>query len=73
MPGRLKELCGARTRRGTPCRAKALTNGRCRLHGGRSTGPTTAEGRRKIAEAQRRRWAETRARKTAEHAELYTN
>ena len=73
MPGRLKELCGARTRRATPCRAEALANGRCRLHGGRSTGPTTAEGRRRIAEAQRRRRAENRARKTAEHAELDTN
>jgi hypothetical protein len=29
---------------------------RCRLHGGRSTGPKTEAGRARIAEAQRRRW-----------------
>jgi len=31
--------CGAKTRSGTPCRAPAMKNGRCRLHGGKSTGP----------------------------------
>ena len=30
--------CGARTRRGTPCRAPAMPNGRCRMHGGSSPG-----------------------------------
>ena len=29
---------------------------RCRFHGGLSTGPKTETGRRRIAEAQRRRW-----------------
>ena len=36
--------CGAKTRRGTPCKAPAMANGRCRLHGGKSTGPQTHEG-----------------------------
>jgi hypothetical protein len=36
--------CGAKTRRGIPCRAPAMRNGRCRLHGGKSTGPRTPEG-----------------------------
>jgi hypothetical protein len=45
MPGRKKQLCGARTRRGTACQCKALTNGRCRLHGGLSTGPKTLGGK----------------------------
>ncbi|MHC4558608.1 MAG: HGGxSTG domain-containing protein [Planctomycetota bacterium] len=36
--------CGAKTRKGTPCRAPAMTNGRCRMHGGKSTGPRTPEG-----------------------------
>jgi len=36
--------CGAKTRRGTPCRAPAMSNGRCRMHGGKSTGPRTPEG-----------------------------
>ena len=30
--------CGAKTRSGEPCRAPAMTNGRCRMHGGASTG-----------------------------------
>jgi hypothetical protein len=38
--------CGAQTRAGTPCqRAGNLLNGRCKLHGGRSTGPLTPAGR----------------------------
>lgn len=40
------ERCHAWARsRGRPCRAPAMANGRCRLHGGLSTGPKTAEGR----------------------------
>ena len=37
--------CGAKTRRGTGCEAPAMPNGRCRLHGGKSTGPRTEAGR----------------------------
>lgn len=52
------QRCGARTRKGAPCKAKALPGKtRCKFHGGMSTGPKTAEGRQRIAEAQRRRWA----------------
>nr|WP_269210496.1 HGGxSTG domain-containing protein [Magnetospirillum fulvum] len=32
-------LCGAKTRSGEPCRQPAMRNGRCRMHGGKSTGP----------------------------------
>jgi hypothetical protein len=39
--------CGAKTRAGCACRQPAMTNGRCRLHGGKSTGARTAEGRRR--------------------------
>lgn len=40
-------ICGARTRRGTPCQCRPLTpGGRCRRHGGASTGPVTVEGKR---------------------------
>lgn len=36
----LSPRCLARTKRtGLPCRAPAMINGRCRLHGGKSTGP----------------------------------
>ncbi|HZJ98541.1 MAG TPA: HGGxSTG domain-containing protein [Tissierellaceae bacterium] len=31
-------LCGAKTRAGTPCKNRAMPNGRCRMHGGKSTG-----------------------------------
>ena len=37
--------CGARTRNGKPCRGPAMKNGRCRMHGGPSTGPRTPEGK----------------------------
>jgi hypothetical protein len=36
--------CGARTRCGGACRQPAMRNGRCRLHGGKSTGPRTPAG-----------------------------
>ena len=41
----LAPRCGARTRAGCPCQAPAIRGKqRCRMHGGRSTGPRTAEG-----------------------------
>jgi uncharacterized protein YjcR len=30
--------CGAKTRKATPCQSPAMKNGRCRMHGGKSTG-----------------------------------
>ena len=40
--------CGAKRKYdGNPCQAKALFNGRCKLHGGMSRGQTTIEGKRK--------------------------
>lgn len=46
--------CGARTKRAhQPCRAPAMRNGRCRLHGGASTGPRTAAG---LERARKARW-----------------
>lgn len=38
------EKCEAKTRRGTPCQAPAGPNGRCKLHGGKSTGARTQKG-----------------------------
>ncbi len=47
-----KPICGARTRSGQPCRAPGIGNGgRCRMHGGLSTGPRTDEGRRRTGDA----------------------
>jgi hypothetical protein len=51
-----RATCGAATRTGHPCRCFALANGRCRLHGGLSTGPKTDEG-----------WARTRSGYAAWH------
>ena len=46
--------CGARNRRGLPCRAPAMRGRtRCRLHGGKSTGPRTAEG---LKRSRKARW-----------------
>jgi hypothetical protein len=61
LPRGERPRCGARTRRGTCCLRPALENGRCPNHGGLSTGPRTKAGRKRIAAAQRRRWAEWRA------------
>ena len=36
--------CGAKARAGHTCRQPAMKNGRCRLHGGKSTGARTPEG-----------------------------
>ena len=52
---RQRPRCGARCRDGHACRARAVwdkvndrpRNGRCRMHGGLSTGPRTVEGRRR--------------------------
>jgi hypothetical protein len=43
--------CEAKTRRGTLCQCPAMANGRCRLHGGLSTGPKTWEGIERIQAA----------------------
>jgi hypothetical protein len=45
--------CGAKTRRGTSCQCPGMrTNGRCRIHGGLSTGPKTAEGIERIRQSR---------------------
>ena len=51
FPEELRGLaCGAKTRAGTPCKQTAIyINGRCKFHGGLSTGPTSPEGRAKAA------------------------
>ena len=56
-----RPTCGARCRDGHPCAAPAVwcaatrrpRNGRCRVHGGLSTGPRTVEGRARVAAATR--------------------
>jgi hypothetical protein len=46
--------CGTRSKRtGLPCRAAAMPNGRCKVHGGKSTGPRTPEG---LERSRRANW-----------------
>ena len=54
-PGDLQAAarCGTKTRSGTSCQAPSMRNGRCRLHGGKSTGPRTAEG---LERCRRTKW-----------------
>ena len=49
------QRCGAKTRRGTACQCPAnKKNGRCKVHGGASTGPRSEEGRARISAANLR-------------------
>ena len=65
--------CGAKTRAGGRCKARPVwdhqddvaRNGRCRMHGGLSTGPRTEEGLRrtlKALRAGRARWLAGRSK-----------
>ena len=55
--------CGAKTRKGTPCKAQPVwcetqdkpKNGRYKLHGGLSTGPKTEAGKEAIRASNKRR------------------
>src|SRR5271165_6934967 len=71
---RLRKRCDARVKNmvrtdengrativGLYCRAWAMPNGRCRMHGGASTGPKSREGKARVVAAMvdgRRAWAE---------------
>ena len=64
--------CGALTRNRTRCQSPAMPNGRCRMHGGMSTGPRTPEGKERSRMASwkhgRRSRAYTEARREATQA-----
>ena len=78
------QRCGAKTRKGTPCQRPArLPVGRCKLHGGASTGPRTKGGLARLTDARTthglytkekraaaRRFAEQGGQMRAELAEL---
>ncbi len=54
--------CGAKTRRGTPCRCRPVPGKRrCKFHGGMSTGPKTEAGKQRISIAQKHRWQDYRS------------
>ena len=59
--------CLAKTRRGTACqRAAYKHNGRCALHGGRSTGPKTQRGLQGISDANIRHGRQTKDKLAAQ-------
>ena len=59
--------CLAKTRRGTKCQSAAYKhNGRCRLHGGLSTGARTAEGLQRISEANLKHGRQTKEKLKAQ-------
>ena len=66
--------CLAKTRRGTLCQNPAIKGrNRCKLHGGRSTGPRTAEGKARVAAAHTKHGRRSKAhvaRVKEIHAEL---
>jgi hypothetical protein len=63
VPRSERGACGAKTRKGTPCQAPPVwnksqdkaRNGRCKLHGGLSTGAKTEAGKEAIRASNRRR------------------
>ncbi len=71
------KYCSAKTRHGTACQKPPLKGKqRCRLHGGLSTGPRTAEGKARIAAAnfkhgrRSKKFVEARAKIWAELREI---
>ena len=64
--------CQARSKRsGEQCRKAAMKGKQvCRTHGGASTGPRTAAGRAKCAEAKKIQGRETRAKREARAVKL---
>ena len=58
LPDELRGLrCGAKTRKGAPCkRGDLYASGRCGLHGGKSTGPATPAGRERAKANLALRW-----------------
>jgi hypothetical protein len=72
-------LRGAKCRDESGCKAPPVwdrrldrtMNGRCRMHGGLSTGSKTQEGRRRVAESNRNRVREAHdRRKRGKHSEV---
>lgn len=71
VPKADRPKCGAKRRAGGRCEARAVwdpeanapRNGRCRLHGGLSTGPKTPEGKAAVVAALRRRQVPPRPRR----------
>jgi len=60
---KLRKICGAMNRKGMPCQCKLLLRGgKCRFHGGMSTGAKTPEGKVRSMAALRAGWAKWRTK-----------
>ena len=56
------QRCLAKTRQGTPCQNPVVTNRKkCRMHGGRSTGPKSIEGKARVVAANTRHGRRSKA------------
>ena len=67
-----KKQCGAHARTtGKPCQAQAMPNGRCKLHGGMSTGPKTPEGRQAISAATKARMSNDQLQKAKDGFQIW--
>ena len=56
------QRCLAKTRQGTPCQNPVVADrNRCRMHGGKSTGPRTAEGKARSIAAHTKHGRRSRA------------
>ena len=70
LPPNERPRCGAKTRAGSQCKHPVSPGKRrCRLHGGASSGPKTEEGKKRIAEGQKKRRAKEK-RLRSEHARV---
>ena len=57
------QRCLAKTRQGKPCKNPVVTSRKkCRMHGGKSTGPTTVKGQEKVRMASLRHGRRSHAR-----------
>ena len=68
------QRCLAKTRQGGTCQKPALKNkSRCQLHGGRSTGPRTEDGRARISASNYKHGRRTNERIAADRARAQSN
>ncbi|MGO4916555.1 HGGxSTG domain-containing protein [Pseudogemmobacter sp. W21_MBD1_M6] len=66
LPPKERPRCDAATKQLFSCRNPVVPGKRrCKFHGGASTGPKTPEGRQRISEAQKLRWAKVHYQQAA--------
>ena len=56
---------------GKPCKAKALKNGKCKCHGGLSTGAKTPEGKERLSIALKKRMADGQMKKAKDGYQVW--